>query len=181
MGHINNLLVRMVEGHHGEEGVQKLFELAKIEPTRYKTEVVYPEEEFQALYRAAKKVYGVDDDAAQKSFADFYINILPEMFPSFFEEAKNARGLLKMVPTIHLQWPSAASAKDFKEKLWLIHDDEERLVYKYDSPNRLCGVLKHVAQGVLGYYKEQGSVVENQCALKGSPWCEVEIRFHNSQ
>ena len=69
MGHISNLLIQMVEKSLGGERVGQLFTLAGIPRKRYQPEVVYPEEEFQALYRAAKEMFGVDDEAAQKAFS----------------------------------------------------------------------------------------------------------------
>ena len=177
MGHINNLLVHMVEKHHGSDGVLRLFTLAGISKKEYQPEVVYSEEEFQALYNAAKELYGVGDDAAQKAFSDYFMEVSPVMFPAIFKIAGSARGLFEKVPTIHKQWPSAASAKDFREKLFILESSKERLVFKYDSPNHLCGVLRFVAEGVLAHYGEKGTVTETQCALNGAPWCEVEIRF----
>jgi hypothetical protein len=177
MGHINNLLIHMVEKHHGVEGVARLFVLAGLPRMRYQPEVVYSEEEFQALYRAAKELYGVEDEAAQRAFADYFMEISPVMFPAIFNFAGSARGLFDKVPTIHRQWPSAASAKDFREKLSVLESSEERLVFKYDSPNHLCGVLRFVAEGVLAHYHEKGVVTETQCALKGAPWCEILVRF----
>lgn len=177
MGHINSLLIRMVEKHHGTEGVSRLFALAGMTNKQYQPEVVYPEEEFQALYSAAKELYGVGDEAAQKAFSDYFMEVSPVMFPAIFSVAGNARGLLEKVPTIHRQWPSAASSKDFREKLSVLASTETRLVFKYDSPNHLCSVLRFVAEGVLTYYHENGVVTETQCALKGAPWCEIEVRF----
>ncbi len=177
MGHINNLLIRMVETHHGSEGVSRLFALAGIPPKPYQPEIIYSEEEFQALYRAAKELYGVGDEAAQKAFADYFMEVSPVMFPAIFTVAGNARSLFEKVPTIHKQWPSAASAKDFRDKLYVLESSHERLVFKYDSPNHLCGVLRFVAEGVLAHYREKGTVTETRCALKGAPWCEVEVRF----
>jgi hypothetical protein len=118
MGHINNLLIRIVEKRHGSKGVLRLFELAG-----------------------------------------------------------NARSLFEKVPTIHKQWPAAVSAKDFREKLYVLESIKERLVFKYDSPNHLCGVLRFVAEGVLAYYRERGTVTKTKCALKGAPWCEIEVCF----
>jgi hypothetical protein len=69
MGHINNLLIQLVEKSLGAERVGQLFTLAGIPRERYQPEVVYSEEEFQALYRAAKEMFGVDDEAAQKAFS----------------------------------------------------------------------------------------------------------------
>jgi hypothetical protein len=177
MGHINNLLIQMVEKSLGAERVEQLFTLAGIPRKRYQPEIVYPEEEFQSLYRAAKEMFGVDDEAAQQAFSNYFMQVSPVMFPSIFKYAGSARGLFEKVPTIHRQWPSAASAKDFREKLCILESSKERLVFKYDSPNHLCGVLRFVAEGVLAYYGETGSVSETQCALKGAPWCEVEVRF----
>lgn len=180
MGHIHNLLIQMVEKHHGPEGVSRLFALAQIPTRQYKLEVIYPEEEFQALYAAAKTIYGVGDEAAQKAFADYFIEVSPVLFPAIFSVAGNARSLFEKVPTIHRQWPAAASAQHFRDKLYILESDEKHLVFKYDSPNHLCGVLRHVAEGVLDYYHETGTVAETQCALKGAPWCEVEVRFAES-
>lgn len=177
MGHIHTLLIKMVEKHHGEAGVVRIFSLAGLPRKPYHTECIYPEEEFQALYRAVKEVYGVGDEAAQKTFSDYFMEVSPVMFPGIFKYAGSARGLLEKVPTIHRQFPSAASAKDFREKLSIFESTPERLVFKYQSPNRLCGVLCFVAEGVLKHYSEPGQVTQTQCALAGAPWCEVEIRF----
>jgi hypothetical protein len=177
MGHINNMLLRMVGKHHGSGGVERLFAIARLSVREYQPEVIYSEHEFQALYQAAKQLYGVDDEAAQKAFSDYFVEESPKMFPAIFKVAGNARRLLEMVPTIHKQWPSAASQQEFREKVTLLKSDSDRLVFKYDSPNQLCRVLRFVAEGVLSHYGEDGTVTELQCALNGAPWCEVEIRF----
>lgn len=179
MGHIQMLLIGMVQKHHGEEGVQKLFELANLPKQTFRTEVIYPDEQFQSLYAATKKLYGVDDETAQKAFSDYFVEVSPKMFPAIFKEAKNARGLFERVPIIHKQWPSAASMSKYKERISVLVSEKDRLVYKYESPNNLCGVLRHVAEGFLSYYKESGVVSETQCARRGAQWCEVEIRFKN--
>jgi len=177
MGHINNLLIRMVEKHHGPEGVSRLFALAGIPAKKYQPEIIYSEEEFQALYQAAKTLYGVGDEAAQKAFAEYFMEVSPVLFPAIFSVAGSARSLFEKVPTIHKQWPAAVSAKDFREKLYVLESTKDRVVFKYDSPNHLCGVLRFVAEGVLAHYRENGTVTETKCALQGAPWCEVEVRF----
>lgn len=180
MGHIITMLIKMVNESHGEEGVRRLFELAQLPREEYRPEVIYPEQTFQALYRAAKEFYGVGDEGAQRAFSDYFMKVSPQMFPAIFKVAGNARGLLERVPTIHRQWPSAASAKDFQDKLSIQSSEKDRLVFKYDSPNHLCSVLRFVAEGVLAYYHERGAVSELQCSLKGAPWCEVEVRFEGA-
>lgn len=51
----------------------------------------------------------------------------------------------------------------------ILESGKERLVFKYDSPNHLCGVLRFVAQGVLAYYGEPGSVSKRNERSKARP------------
>lgn len=180
MGHIHMLLIGMVRKHHGEGGVQKLFEFANIPRQEFRREEIYPDEQFQNLYAAVKKLYGVDDEVAQKTFADHFVEVSPVMFPAIFKEVKNARGLFEKVPLIHKQWPSAASMSKYEERISVLVSEKDRIVYKYKSPNQLCRVLRYIAEGMLSYYKESGVVSETKCTRRGAPWCEIEIKFKNS-
>ena len=132
MGHINNLLVEMVRSHHGAEGVDRLFELAGVSECTYKTEVVYPEEEFQALYRAAKDLYGVDDDAAQKAFSDYFLQASPKLFPAIFEElvaqTKQAdKPFGYLCAMINIAINSARNAKEELKSVVQLHVQEKEL------------------------------------------------------
>ena len=68
MGHINNMVVQMVRENLGEEAVEELFAAAGLEERSFSPEVIYPDEKFQALFRGAQEVFGVDSDTAE-SFA----------------------------------------------------------------------------------------------------------------
>ena len=177
MGHICTLLMGMVESHYGEAGVARVFELSGIEPQQFRPEVIYPEELFQALLGSAMEVYDVDNATAQEAFSEYFMDVSPKMFPAIFKKAGNARALFEMVPVIHEQWPSAASAADFRQKLWIEASSEERFVFKYESPNRLCGVLRHVAERVLTFYGEEGEVREIECVNSGARSCRIEVLF----
>jgi heme-NO-binding protein len=177
MGHVCNMLVKMVHSQHGDAGVARLLDAAGVSGERYHPEVLYPESEFQALFAALTDQYGGDRAATQRAVADYWSENYPRLFPAIYEEAGDARALLTMIPTIHKQWPSAASAWRFREKLWILREDQTRIVFKYDSPNQLCGVLRHMAQGVLDHFGEPGTVSELQCVHQGAAWCEVQVRF----
>lgn len=181
MGHIHNMLLRMIERDHGPEAVLRCFDLAGLPGKDYLPEVVYPEAEFRALYNAAKDIYGADDQATQKAFADFFLEVSPQMFPAIFKIAKDARGLLERVPVIHHLWPSAEYSSGFRQKVFLVESTPARLVLRYDSPNRLCYLLVYAAEGVLRYYGERGVVVEKECVRNGAPACVVEVRFLGPQ
>jgi hypothetical protein len=88
MGHINNLLVHMVEKHHRSDGVLRLFTLAGISKKENQPEVVYSEEEFQALYNAAKELYGVGDKVAQKAFSDYFMGGFTRDVPGHLQDRR---------------------------------------------------------------------------------------------
>ncbi len=160
-----------------KQGADRIFELSGVARQRFRTEVLYPDELFQALLRASIAFYGVDDATAQEAFSEYFMEVSPKMFPAIYNKAGNARALFEMVPVIHKQWPSAASAAKFRQKLWIETSSEERLVFKYASPNRLCGVLHHVAERVLTYYEEEGEVREIECVNRGTTSCRIGVLF----
>jgi hypothetical protein len=182
MGHINNMVVQMVRENLGEEGVAKLFEHAKLDPaTKYQPEVIYPEPEFQALFKGAQAVFGVDTDTAEKAFSKYFMHVSPRMFPAIFKHAKNARQMLEKIPSIHRNFPSAASQGSYQDKVFITESTPERIVLEYDSPNQLCVTLQTVASIVLDYYNEVGEVSETACQKLGAPRCRVVVAFHGKK
>jgi hypothetical protein len=181
MGHINNMVVQMVRENLGEEGVAKLFEHAQLPPRHYQPEVIYPEPEFQALFKAAQAVFGVDSDVAEKAFSKYFMHVSPRMFPAIFKHAKSARQMLEKIPSIHRNFPSAASQGDYQDKVFIAESTADRIVIEYDSPNHLCLTLQTVAGMVLDYYGETGLVSETACQKQGAPRCRVVVEFHGKR
>jgi len=177
MGHILNLLLKFVESQGSEADVTTVLNRAELGEKTYRPEVIYSEEEFQLLYTTIKEHFGVEDQVAQEAFAEYFMQVSPELFPAIFEIAGSARNLLEQVPNIHRQWPSAASFHDFTEKVTLVESTEERVLYQYKSQNQLCRLLVRVSELVLEHYKEEGVVHELACTLNGADQCEVEICF----
>jgi hypothetical protein len=177
MGHINNMVVQMVRENLGEEGVTKLFAHAQLPPTKYHPEVIYPEPEFQALFRGAQAVFGVDAETAEKAFSKYFMHVSPKMFPAIFKHAKSARQMLEKIPGIHRNFPSAASQGEYQDKVLITESTPERLVIEYDSPNMLCVTLMTVGSLVLEYYGEKGLVSETACKKQGAPRCRVLFEF----
>lgn len=178
MGHINNLVVELVRDALGTDAVTKLFASANLKQRRYQPEVIYPEAEFQALFRGAQAVFGVDSDAAELTFAEYFMRRSPQMFPAIFEQAGSARGLIERVPTIHRNFPASASQGEFREKVRICESTPSRIVLDYESPNRLCLTLRSVAQRCLAYFGEAGAVHETGCQKEGAPHCRIVVEFH---
>ena len=85
MGHICTLLMGMVERHHGEEGVDRIFALSGVARQRFRTEVLYPDELFQALLQASMELYGVDNATAQEAFSDVLHGNVSKEVPRHFQ------------------------------------------------------------------------------------------------
>lgn len=177
MGHINNMVVQMVRDNLGEEAVAELFNAAGLEDRKYSPEVIYPNEEFQALFRGAQQVFGLESEAAEKAFSKYFMEVSPKMFPAIFEQAGSARGLIEKIPVIHRNFPAAASQSEFRDQIFILESTPDRLVLEYDSPNQLCITLRTVAGLTLDYYGESGSIAETACQKNGAPRCQVVMEF----
>lgn len=182
MGHIINLVLGMVKEDKGDEGVCRLFQEANLEKGRtYQAEVIYPEEEFQALFAATQKIYGIDSDRAEIAFSKYFMKISPRTFSWFFKLSPHARDFLEKVPQIHRNFPAAVSASYFVEKLILLKSASDHIVYRYFSPNKLCVTLRTLASLALDYYGEKGEVIETECRKKGADACLVAVHFLGSK
>lgn len=180
MGHINNLVVELVQESLGADAVPELFAAAGLKQRRYQSELIYPEDEFQALFRGAQSVFGVDADTAEHAFAQFFMRRSPEVFPAIFEQAGSARRLIEMVPKIHRSFPASVSQDDFREKVTIQESTPAHIVLDYCSPNRLCITLKAVAEICLSHFGERGAVHELCCQKDGAPHCRIEVEFHGA-
>lgn len=156
-------------------------EMAHLLLKTYQNEVIYPEEEFQSIFKGVQQVFGVDSETAEKAFSEFFMKISLKLFPWFFKVAPNARSFLEKVPQIHRNFPAANSINEFKEKLFVVGSSPEKLTYRYVSPNRLCVTLTTIARLTMDFYKERGTIVETLCMKKGADACLIEITFQGKQ
>lgn len=177
MGHINNLVVQMVRDNLGEDRVADLFNSAGLEARKYQPEVIYPDDDFQALFKGAQEVFGVDRETAERAFSQYFMEVSPKMFPAIFDQAGSARGLFEKIPMIHRNFPAAASQEDYQDKVFIVESDPARVVIEYDSPNRLCITMRTVAGLAMDYYGEKGSVTETACQKNGDPRCRLVMEF----
>ena len=175
MGVICNLLLGFLEAKSDKETVEKIKKKAGLAGVEFKAEQIYPEETWQSLLNAACEVLGVDGDTAEQLFAEYAIDVLVDKFGSFFNSSNTALDLFRKVPKIHLDLP-ASMGMTTEEKLKLVVDEGNKIVFHYSSPNQLCTFLKTFAEHVFKHYNETGySIVENQCVKEGAEYCEIVI------
>ncbi|MCE7747710.1 MAG: hypothetical protein GPJ51_04895 [Candidatus Heimdallarchaeota archaeon] len=175
MGIVCNLLLGFVEARSDKETVKKVLNEAGLSGKDFRSEKIYTEEEWQVLLDATIKVLGVDRDIGERMFAEYAVGVMADKFGAFFRSSDTALDLLRKVPKIHLDLPGSMGAMT-KEKIKLVVDEENKLVYHYCSPNRLCTFLKVLTEQVFNYYNEIGyGIEETQCMKDGAEYCEIVI------
>lgn len=175
MGLIFNLALDMIEAKGGAQARTRALERAEQPGRAFKSELVYPEADWQRLAAAAAAVLDVDADTAERGLAEYAVPVLAERFGAFFRASEDAMAFLRRVPKIHLDFPRAMGAQT-EEKLAIAADEEKRIVYHYCSPNQLCTFLMAAAERVHQRYgTEQWEIVQTQCMKQGASHCEIVI------
>ena len=170
MGVVCNLLLGFLEVKSNKETVEKIKKKAGLAEVKFKAEQIYPEETWQSLLNAACEVLGVDSDTAEQLFAEYSVGILADKFGSFFKSSDSSLDLFRKVPKLHLDLPASMGVTT-EEKLKLVVDEENKIIFHYKSPNQLCTFLKALAEQVFKHYSETGySIVENQCVKNGAKY-----------
>lgn len=175
MGVICDILCRFAEEKGGRAGLESIRQEAGLPGREFRWEEIVPEKDWQALLDAAAKGLGVDRDTAERVFAEYAIGVLSDKFGSLFRACDTPLDFLRRVPKIHLDFPSSMGAAT-REKLKLASDQGNRIVYHYDSPNRLCVFLTALAEQVFKKYKATDySIEETRCKKRGAARCEIVI------
>lgn len=177
MGHVMTLLIRFVEEQGGPQAVARAFEHAGLERVDYRFDTAYPEQDFARLLGASVATLGATSQQAELGFAEFFMRVSPELFPAMFRQSGNARTMLERIPHLHRSIPAANSRGALLNKLSIERSDPDELVYRYDSPHRLCLFLRRSCELVLKHYGESGTVTERACVHTGAPACLVAVRF----
>ena len=177
MGMICNLLLKFAEEKTDKNTLEKIKKELGIPEKGFKTEKIYPEEEWQRFLNAIAKTLRVGSDTAEQMFAEYAMRLLPVQFGSVFRSSVNAIDFLRKIPGMLLNLP-ALTGSATKEKIKIVSDEKNRLVYHYNSPNHLCTFLKSLVKLVFQYYKESHySIKETQCMKDGRNYCEIIITY----
>ena len=177
MGMICNLLLKFAEEKTDKNTLEKIKKELGIPEKGFKTEKIYPEEEWQRFLNAIAKTLRVGSDTAEQMFAEYAMRLLPVQFGSVFRSSVNAIDFLRKIPGMLLNLP-ALTGSATKEKIKIVSDEKNRLVYHYNSPNHLCTFLKSLVKLVFQYYKESHySIKETQCMKYVRNYCEIIITY----
>lgn len=140
----------------------------------------YPDESFHELVRRAADAAGAGEDELLERFGAFAAeHTFARLYPAFFEIAPSARDFLLTVETrihelVRATLPHAAPPRLRVSEL----DGGVRI--EYESPRRLCVLLRGLVAGTAAHYGERAEVDESACMLRGDPACVLSVRLSGS-
>lgn len=174
MGLINNMLLSYIESEKSTEAKKEVLTLMGRKGD-YESAAIYSETEWQQLFKNSTELLDLSNEDLQIQFGKYAGKQLAQTFTGYFENAQDARTLLKKVPDIHIEYPTLAGQPT--AKLSVLKDTPHKLTFLYNSPNRLCLFLRTLVEFVLEYYNDGGHVEQDICVNKGNDYCVINIYF----
>lgn len=136
----------------------------------------YQDHEAVALVSMVSKLTGKTVPAILEEFGEF---ITPELFNMYRLLIKPEWRTLDLIEhteetihkTVRMKNPGA---KPPELKVSRLNPNE--VVITYSSQRKMCGIAKGIAKGVAKHYREQLSIVEPSCMLRGDANCKISIK-----
>lgn len=159
-GNIHNELKKYVESKYDAATWDKILAEANLVGKIYWTDHVYPNEEINALVKAASKLTNLSVDQILENFGGFILPHFMMMYKSLLRpEWKTEKMLLNTEEVIHrvvrIRHPGA---KPPQLKFSLV--EPQKLNFLYDSPLKMSALAKGMINGVAKYYGESVTIDE---------------------
>ena len=100
----------------------------------------------------------------------------PRLYPAFYAEAGSARAFLLTVETRIHELVRATIPQAGPPQL-AIAPREDGVTISYESPRRLCVLLRGLTEGTARHYGQHAEVGEETCMLRDDPTCTFEVVF----
>jgi hypothetical protein len=182
IGLIPKVLVDLIKQQVGDDKLNEIFSLADIEKNQpYLINKQYTDQEWQSLFKATLTVLEINEDTAYQLYAKSFINYAIRMFPTWFEMCDTSIDFLKLQPLIHNGFYSGLSSnvdrKKLQDKFILQPVDDNHLLIKYCSPNKLCKLYIQLAMELSNYYQDKLMISHDTCMLIGDEKCCLHVEW----
>ncbi len=163
-----------VAAAHGNATAATIFDA---EP-QYLLSEAYPDESLERLLALTAAYTGRDHDELLFEFGVFTAETtFARLYPAFFDVAGSPREFLLTVETrIHeLVRATIPNAGPPRLVVSPLDDDGVRIVY--DSPRRLCVLLRGLTEGAARRYGKNAEMEERTCMLRRDAACSFDVGF----
>lgn len=138
----------------------------------------YPDEDLRRLVALTSAHTGREPDEILFEFGVFTAEItFARLYPAFFDVSDSTREFLLTVETrIHeLVRATIPNAGPPKLDISPLGDDGVSIVY--ESPRKMCVLLRGLTQGAARHYGQHAELEERTCMLRGDPHCTFDATF----
>jgi hypothetical protein len=138
----------------------------------------YPDESFLRLVELAAAHTGLESDEIVFELGVFTAEVtFARLYPAFFDVSSSTRDFLLTVETrIHeLVRATIPNAGPPRLDITPLGDDGVSIVY--ESPRRMCVLLRGLTEGAARHYGEHAEMEERACMLRGDPACAFDVSF----
>lgn len=179
-GIIFNLLEEVVTAQFGDKAWDEILDSTGTDGA-YTSLGNYPDEQFGTLLAALARRNGQSDQDSLRWFGRLSLPFLARRYPELFEPHGGIRSFLLSlndvihaevrklypgadVPTFEFDAPAGAAAHD-------------TLNIHYRSKRQLCALAEGFIAGASDHYREQVTVTQSKCMLKGADACVLVCNF----
>jgi predicted hydrocarbon binding protein len=168
-------LKKYVEARYNQETWEQLLEKAGLKHQMYRASSVYPDGDALNLVALACQMAGLSATVVLEDFGQFMV---PDLIEQYKFLVKPNWGLLEFLEnteeTIHkiMRFHPGVTPP----RLAVHRTADDKAVISYGSARRLCPMLKGMVKGAAEYYKEEVTVLETSCMLRGDPECTFTVQ-----
>ena len=138
----------------------------------------YPDESLSRLIDLAAARTGHQRDEVLFELGVFTgESTFPRLYPAFYAEAPSTRGFLLTVEKRIHELVRATIPQAGPPRLGIEPLGEDGVSIAYESPRRLCVLLRGLAEGTARHYGQHAELDERTCMLRGGASCTFEARF----
>ena len=181
VGLIHKLLFDLIETSAGADSLAEVKRRAEVPGDKvFRMDEVYDDEEWRRIFAATCDVLNITREQAEEVFADFFCEDSLKRWPKWFKMSKNAREFLARQPAIHNGFATGVSDAESRRAItdkFEVNQHDHKLVVRYSSPNKLCGLYMALARRIIDHYGDQAEVSEQRCSKNGDSECEIIIQW----
>ena len=159
---------------HGSATSRAVFES---EP-EYLLSESYPDEDLRRLVALTSTHTGREPDEILFEFGVFTAEItFARLYPAFFDVSDSTREFLLTVETRIHELVRATIPNAGPPELDISPLGEDGVSIVYESPRKMCVLLRGLTQGAARHYGQHAELEERTCMLRGDPRCTFDATF----
>jgi hypothetical protein len=175
-GLILSELKKYVDTRLGGDTWRTLLREAGIGVKIYLPTQTYPDTEVVSIITTASRLSNTPVTGILEDFGEFIVPDLIGVYGAYIKpEWRTLDLILNTEETMHrvvrTRNPGAAPPE-----LKVVRTAPDEVAIEYTSQRKMCAIARGIVKGVAGHYREQVTVAEPECQLRGDSACKIMVK-----